>query len=343
MARRWLALDPLHEEVHCHLMRIYAPQGQPNAALRQYRDCVRILEEELGVPPLPETTALGQTIQEERQTAPPLTVAPLPASPSPLPLVGRAAELAHMQHLYRQIGPHGRFLALTGEVGVGKTRLAEAFLAWAQTQGATILAARCYEGEHNLAYAPVVQLLHDGLAREDAATHLSRLSAHTVAEAVRLLPELALDSAAPALPAWDPGAQNRFITGLAETLGALLAGAAPGILWLDDVHWLDSASLELLLFLLRRLKQQPILILLCWREEEVAANHPLPRAAAAAQRQGGWLASGPPSSGRCDKAGNGRCPRSACRYCPPFVPGNRRPALFCGGVFASSFAEQWHG
>lgn len=305
LARRWLALDPLREEAHCQLMRIYAAQGQANAALRQYRECVRVLEEELGVPPLPETTALYQAIQANRllpvsserfvagsepsfrALAQPFTPSPPPPFPtSPLPLVGREAELARMQQVYRQITADGRFLAVTGEVGVGKTRLAEALRAWAQGQGARVLAARCYEGESSLAYAPIVQLLRDGLALEEAAAHLRRLPPHSLAEAARLVPELAGEVAMPVLPAWDPGAENRFVTGLAETLAALLVGPAPGILWLDDAHWLDSASLELLLFLLRRMQRQPYLILLCWREEEMPANHPLARAVLTNQRPG---------------------------------------------------------
>ncbi len=305
LARRWLALDPLREEAHCQLMRIYAAQGQANTALRQYRECVRVLEKELGVPPLPETTALYQAIQANRllpvsserfvagsepsvkALAQPFTPSPPPPFPTfPLPLVGREAELARMQQVYRQITADGRFLAVTGEVGVGKTRLAEALRAWAGGQGARVLVARCYEGESSLAYAPIVQLLRDGLALEEAAAHLRRLPPHSLAEAARRVPELAGEVAMPVLPAWDPGAENRFVTGLAETLAALLAGPAPGILWLDDAHWLDSASLELLLFLLRRMQRQPYLILLCWREEEMPANHPLARAVIANQRPG---------------------------------------------------------
>ena len=57
-ARRWLAVDPLREEAHRWLMHLHAAGGARDAALRQYRDAVRILDEELGVAPLPETTAL---------------------------------------------------------------------------------------------------------------------------------------------------------------------------------------------------------------------------------------------------------------------------------------------
>jgi DNA-binding SARP family transcriptional activator len=61
-ARRWLALDPLQEAVHRRLMVLYAESGQRNAALRQYSECERLLNEELGVPPEEETTALYKTL-----------------------------------------------------------------------------------------------------------------------------------------------------------------------------------------------------------------------------------------------------------------------------------------
>src|SRR5690606_22257518 len=65
-ARRWLSLDPLREEAHQTLMRLYAWSDQREAALRQYRECVRVLDQELGVAPLEETTALYQAIKENR-------------------------------------------------------------------------------------------------------------------------------------------------------------------------------------------------------------------------------------------------------------------------------------
>jgi serine/threonine protein kinase/DNA-binding SARP family transcriptional activator len=62
-ARRWLSLDPLHEPAHCQLMELYALTGQHSAALRQYQECVRLLKEELGLPPQDETTALYQRLR----------------------------------------------------------------------------------------------------------------------------------------------------------------------------------------------------------------------------------------------------------------------------------------
>jgi serine/threonine protein kinase/Tfp pilus assembly protein PilF len=65
-ARRRLALDPLHEPAHRQLIELYAHSGQQAAALRQYQECVRILEEELGVLPAPETTQLNEAIKAKR-------------------------------------------------------------------------------------------------------------------------------------------------------------------------------------------------------------------------------------------------------------------------------------
>jgi ABC-type oligopeptide transport system substrate-binding subunit/DNA-binding SARP family transcriptional activator len=69
-ARRWLALDPLHETAHRHLMQLYAWSGQRAAALRQYGECERVLREELGVPPEEETTQVYKVIKEKRHPPP---------------------------------------------------------------------------------------------------------------------------------------------------------------------------------------------------------------------------------------------------------------------------------
>ena len=300
-ARRWCQLDPLREEAHRVLMRLLAENGRANAALMQYRECVRILDEELGVAPLPQTTDLYHAIQNERVTKSDKVTrwqgdrvtgvsAVTLSSPHPFtlssPLIGRNDELRRMQEVYRQIGADGRLLIITGEPGIGKTRLAEALLQWAAANGAVTLAARGYEGETNLAFAPLIQALQDGLTPA-AASRLQAVQTIHLAEAARLLPALAAGRDLPAQSALSsPGEQVRFYEGVIRTLSALLDGPAPGILWLDDAHWLDSATQEFLLYLLHRWQKRPFLLIFCWRAEDLPPAMPLAPVIANLRRAG---------------------------------------------------------
>ncbi len=323
-ARRWLALDPLHEVAHRELMRLYAWAGQRGAALRQYRECVRIFDQELGVPPLEETTQLYEAIQENRlsppveakstaaprqvpaevrggrgageqgsrgagESPPALTPAhPLLRPPAALPLVGRSTELAVLLEAYAAIFGNGHLIVLEGEAGIGKTRLAEEFLAYVQTQGGVTLRARCYEGETNLAYGPFIEALRAAVSQADpSGSRLAAIPAHWLGETVRLLPELASlrPGLPPAPPLDNPGAQSHFFEGLSQVLLALTAGSSPGVLLLDDLHWADAASLELLIYLVRRLRGRPLCLLLTWRSEG-AQQARLQQVLAEAQRAG---------------------------------------------------------
>jgi predicted ATPase/DNA-binding SARP family transcriptional activator len=139
-ARRWVALDPLHEPAQRLLMRLYAWSNQRAAALRQYAECARTVQEELGIPPDEETTQLFRAIKEGTgpDTPPKPLVSKAAAShrnnlpPQSTPFVGRAADLAHVAR--RLNGPACRLLTLVGPGGIGKTRLA---IAAAERQLAT--------------------------------------------------------------------------------------------------------------------------------------------------------------------------------------------------------------
>ena len=65
LAERWIALNPLSDEAHRHLMRLYMRSGQKHLALRQYEKCRQHLSDELGTPPTQTTQTLYQTIQEQ--------------------------------------------------------------------------------------------------------------------------------------------------------------------------------------------------------------------------------------------------------------------------------------
>ena len=145
LARRWQALDTLHEPPRRALMRLYARDGQLAAALRQYEEGARLLAAELGVEPEPETTLLYKAIRDRRSVpAPRSPLARQAESPQPtaaparaidkeqVPLtsfVGRAREVASLAA--RLADPACRLITLVGPGGIGKTRLAIATLAHA--------------------------------------------------------------------------------------------------------------------------------------------------------------------------------------------------------------------
>ncbi len=292
-ALRWLGQDPLREEGHRLVMELYARLGQRSAALRQYRSCVRVLDEELGVAPLEETTRLYHAIQEgafvpARRPVPPADSAPAPAA-SParlLPLVGREAELGQMGKWYGTVGPDGRLLALTGEAGIGKTRLARTFVTQLQAQGTAVLQATCYEGESALAYQLWEQALRSALARSAAAARLQQLAPEWRAEAARLVPELGQATTPPGPLLGNAVARSRFFTGICHTVAALSAGDRPGVLFIDDVQWADEASLDLLAFLVRRLQARPLFVLVTWRDDEQASSARLRQLLTAVRRDG---------------------------------------------------------
>jgi predicted ATPase/DNA-binding SARP family transcriptional activator len=280
-AQRRLALDPLHEPAHRTLMQLYTWTGGRSAALRQYRECVRVLDEELGVAPLEETAGLYHAIVEE-QVAPPASGAPAARSAQHhevapvnvnhaihLTLVGREEELMNLTAAYDAIDAGGRFLVMEGEAGIGKTRLAEELAAHASSRGARVLAAYCYAGESTLVYGPFVQALRAGFGSERGAGVQAKLPAQTLAELSRLLPELIeqrADMAAPP-PLDSAGAQGRLFDAVLEALTRLCSGEAPGLLLLEDLHWADDASLDLLAYLAHRLRARPVCIAGTWRSE----------------------------------------------------------------------------
>jgi DNA-binding SARP family transcriptional activator/predicted negative regulator of RcsB-dependent stress response len=289
LIRHWLALDTLREEAHRALMELYARSGQREAALRQYRECVHILDEELGVTPLPETTVLYEAIRENRLVdSEQLTVDnhQLPTvnyqlSTPKVPFVGRRDELARLRQIYEQVGPDGRFLVIEGEAGVGKTRLAAEFLA--TLPAATVISARCYEGETDLAYAPFIAALRTAVSQPHCNDRIRQLPDHWLAEAARLLPELAPGTQPPATSS-DPGAQTRLFEATAQLLLAATGTQPSGILVLDDAHWADADSLALLTYLARRLAGRPLFILITWRSESVPSHHRLRTLLAESQR-----------------------------------------------------------
>ena len=288
LARRWLELDPLHEPAHRELMRLHSWCGDRGAALEQYRSCVRVMSEELGVAPLAETTALFEQIYDGTLAAPAQDLQPASesaATPVPaaaeLPLMGRAAEVQALIDAHAAATPDGAVAVVEGEAGIGKTRLADELARRARSAGSVVLVAHCHDDEAGLPYGPVVELLRQAARVDDVADRLASVPDQNLADASLLLPELAaLRPGLPApLPLEGPGGQVRLLDGVAAVVAAACRGSSPGVVILDDAHAADEATLDAVAYLGRRLQDRPMLLVVCWRSEAVPPGHRLRRLA----------------------------------------------------------------
>lgn len=264
---RGLALDPLQEDLQRETIRLAYLSGDRAGAIRRYDQLRRLLDEELGVPPMAETRRLYDQVLDDSLPAPaPFATAAAvesrPAAradmPQALPFSSRTAEL----HLLESEIFSGRLLLVEGEPGVGKTRLVEHFLSG--LAGAVCLRGAGRELESSLPYQPVVEALRGLTLQPLGAEMLNRarraLAPVWLGEAARLLPEISMGSSGTA-DEW------RLWEGVRQLL-VNLAQQRPVALFLDDLQWADSSTIGLLGYLARNLGSGAQVGL-------VAASHPV--------------------------------------------------------------------
>jgi transcriptional regulator with XRE-family HTH domain len=184
-------------------------------------------------------------------------------------LVAREAEYERIEGaLAAVLAGEGRLLLLTGEPGVGKTRLAQEAALSAVKRGLRVLVGRCYEQYVAAPYSPFAQSL--AMALDVAAPRLRGAAEARFADLVRVVPG-AFPSTLKAEDI-DGGLQtHRAVSGFLRALAA----DGPVALLLDDLHWADGASLELLGYLARDLRDTALLFLGTYRDTEAGREHAL--------------------------------------------------------------------
>jgi tetratricopeptide (TPR) repeat protein len=230
VAQQFIDADPTSEHGHRRLMRLHYLRGDRAAALSAFDRCCDVLERVLGVAPEPETEALRARVAA--LTLPPVarTLRQLPVSVARPPrLIGRDPELGMLQQAWHS----RRLCTVIGEAGLGKSRLLATLLE--MRPAAVCMAAR--PGDAGVPFATLARLLRAVVQHAAAGPKLALLPG-VRQEVARVLPEL---GECPARPA----ESQRFA--LQRAIRALL-DSVPGIegLLIDDLHFADAASLDML-------------------------------------------------------------------------------------------------
>jgi predicted ATPase/two-component SAPR family response regulator len=274
--RQFLTLAPWREETHRQVMLMLALQGEKEQALHQYESCVQTLDREMDAAPSQETQRLYRRIRDGEIEA-------TPASPSPdqaprLPFVGRGDAYAWLLEQRTKPG----LTLVEGEAGVGKTRLLHEVLRRATGEGASVLRGRCHEFQDAVPYHAVNEAIEGYL--ESTPTEALDLPTSTLAELGRLVPAISRlhPDVKPARPQDTTAARERFF----DSVAVFLRSLHHPVLFLDDLHWANAGTVDLLHYLTRALEECSCWLVGTYRPEETSLEHPLTRMRQGLNRDG---------------------------------------------------------
>lgn len=281
VAERVLATSPAEERAHQVLIDAFTRQGLRRRAVRQYHACRSALDAELGVRPGPETERLHRAALA---AAPPTRLPSAPALPASLrtpaatPLRGRDAELSR---LLAADGP-AVVRVLTGEAGVGKTRLVGEVARQSAASGTAVLWGGGHDAEGHTPYGAFAEALDGWLAERDEADR-ARVGGE-YPELAAFLPALGRVRADSERSPEEE--RDRLFRATAGLLGEL-ASVQPLLIVLDDLHAADLGSFQLLSHLARRAAEADgWRFLVTYREEEIPDGDPRRAGLSSLVRQG---------------------------------------------------------
>lgn len=280
LAQQSLAYDNLQEPMWRLLMEAHARLGERAEALRQYELLRDVLARELDVEPMSDTQALHDAILDgtligSRPLAP-ATTAPRRrrvATPRPsTPFVGRLAERATLDEALRAAtSGQERVVLLTGELGIGKSRL---WQVWSNALPPEVvkLETRCLDTTRSLPYAPLIGLFRQEACAERLLKPPSVVPEAWLAELARLLPEIRAHWPELPNPVRLPPEEerHRLFEAFVQVLRAV--EAQPLILFIDDLHWADHATLDWLVYLIDRMRDEPVLLAGAYRPSDAPSQ-----------------------------------------------------------------------
>lgn len=200
-------------------------------------------------------------------------------------MVGRLPQLQVLAgHLDAVRAGSGRTVFITGEAGVGKTRLASEFLLRVRSEtGVRVLKGRCHDADRPSPYGPFVEALRSYFREQDAEA-VTRITGPWARELSTLLPELAAMAPSGRSQA-DPQGEMRRLSEAVHRVVRPQEEDCCRILLLEDLHWADSASLDVLSYLAHAVEGDPLLLLATYRSDELRRHDPLLRLTAQLSRE----------------------------------------------------------
>jgi DNA-binding SARP family transcriptional activator/tetratricopeptide (TPR) repeat protein len=304
-AQRYLEVDPLSETIHRRLIQLFAATGDRHLALQQFECCSSILASDLGVRPLPETQAVYEAVLRGQLRFPQLPLpSRLPRLPGrEIPILGRDDELGRLEGAFLRLqAGQGGVVLLSGEPGIGKSRLLEEFASRHRGE-ARLLTGRGYAGEQAIAYQPILGVLRVVLGLEEGKSGRRRRSVSAgrsppgfvelawLSELSRLLPEMhvAYPDVPFPLPLEPESARTRLFDALCQTILAYANACGPVLLCLDNLQWMDATTRAWLVHIGRFLARgsHRLLIVGSYRSEDAPevldVRHTLARAGVLAE------------------------------------------------------------
>lgn len=296
--RQVLQQDPTRETAHRQLMLLYQWMGAPDQAVRQFHSCEAILREELDLKPQPETISLCDQIltsrpPRERPWPDPIDGQADLRQPSPVhagsswPFVGRERVIRHMcGQLTRRGAAQPGMIVVSGEAGVGKTRLLEEFAIQARAQGAVVLCGGRGAHADQFACGPFAVALEDYAASRSEAERAGLARAYP--PLARFVPSL---GAGIPLPAQAPDLRDYYLDLFPAIVQFLmdLARTKPVLLVLGDLHESDAVGLDLIRYLAHLAVATPLLMAGALRDTDIEASAGLRQMIEAMTRERLWL------------------------------------------------------
>jgi predicted ATPase/DNA-binding SARP family transcriptional activator len=265
-----LTLDNTNETVYRLLMRCHASLDERGAALKVYNEAVQILQDEIGVDPMPETIELARQI-EQLEGDWRIEIGQTQVSS---PFVGRRKEIDLFNQLLTQTDTsQGRVLIFTGEPGIGKTRLIQETTRLASRKGFLSLTAQCYQMEKALPYQPLIDLVRQMMEYDHS---WQQLAAVWLRELALLVPEME-ETAGVALTIQPPSDEldESHQGRLFQAIFHFFANQADRhrlVLVFEDIQWADTATLQCLHYLSRHINQVQIALIFTLREENLSTD-----------------------------------------------------------------------